>query len=228
MKNNSTNTPEKMLPPGKRVQKYRKAAGLTQPELIEMIEALPENNGKTRNDKHISAIERGERELSIEYAMLISKVLHVRHEYLLGYDDFPTKDDKVEAYRQKQWEKHIENPLALIKNINSIWDILGFKEIENELTKTEINEMRILYTDAASKEELTETFEYKIEHPDIWHTHRVGIKAPDGRIIYLSEQKVMSITQDIIDYAKFKLSKEFENPVNYIYKQDMKKVFDTD
>lgn len=228
MKNNSTNNKEKMLLLGKRLRECRTAAGLTQPKLIEMIENLPENNGKIRNDKHLSAVERGERILSIEYATLISKVLHIRHEYLLGYDDFPTESDKDDAYKQKQWERHIENPLALIKNINSIWEILGFTGIENELTQTEINEMRILYTDSASKEELTKTFEYKIKHPDIWHTHRVGIKAPDGRIIYLSEQKVRSITQDIIDYAKFKLSKEFENSANYIYKQNMNQAPDTD
>ena len=39
---------------------------------MEMIESLPENNGKIRSDKHISAIERGERALSIEYATLIA------------------------------------------------------------------------------------------------------------------------------------------------------------
>ena len=36
--------------------------------------------GKIRSEKHISAIERGERALSIEYATLIAKVLRVRSE----------------------------------------------------------------------------------------------------------------------------------------------------
>ena len=92
MNDNSTNSPEKMLLLGERLKKCRKAAGFTQPKLVEMIESLPENNGKIRSEKHISAVERGECALSIEYATLISKVLHVRSEYLLGYDDFQTRE----------------------------------------------------------------------------------------------------------------------------------------
>ena len=80
--------------------------GYTQQELIELIEKLPENNGKIRNEKHLSSVERGLRSLSIEYASLISKVLLVRKEYLLGYDDFMTDLDKTRASLNDYGQKY--------------------------------------------------------------------------------------------------------------------------
>lgn len=89
-----TDNQDFMLHCGKRLKECREAAGYTQSELAAAIEALPDNNGKTRNDKHISAVERGERRLSIEYARLISQVLNVREEYLLCQDNFRTKEQE--------------------------------------------------------------------------------------------------------------------------------------
>lgn len=90
---NVTNTANSMLLSGTRLKECRKAAGLTQSDLIAKIEALPENKGKTRNEKHLSAIERGKRALSPEYANLISLVLEIRPEYLLGSDNIKTLED---------------------------------------------------------------------------------------------------------------------------------------
>ena len=66
---------------------------MTQSDLISKIEDLPENKGKPRNEKHLSAIERGKRALSPEYVNLISLVLEVRPEYLLGSDNIKTFED---------------------------------------------------------------------------------------------------------------------------------------
>lgn len=93
-----TDNKEFMLRCGKRVKECREAAGYTQSELSATLETLPENNGKIRNEKHISAVERGERRLSIEYARLISKVLNVREEYLLCQDNFKTKQQKQKSF----------------------------------------------------------------------------------------------------------------------------------
>lgn len=99
---------------GKRVKECREAAGYTQPELAEAIEALPENNGKTRSDKHISAVERGERRLSIEYARLISKVLKVDEDYLLCKSDHKTFQDWLGAIREED-EKMTKSVLYMLK-----------------------------------------------------------------------------------------------------------------
>lgn len=90
---NVINTANSMLLSGTRLKECRKAAGLTQSDLISKIEDLPENKGKPRNEKHLSAIERGKRALSPEYANLISLVLEVRPEYLLGSDNIKTFED---------------------------------------------------------------------------------------------------------------------------------------
>lgn len=79
MKTKVTQPTEKMLLCGKRVAECRKEMGYSQEQLIEEIIALPENNGKPRNEKQISYIESGSRTLSIEYAHLIAKVLHVNN-----------------------------------------------------------------------------------------------------------------------------------------------------
>lgn len=90
---NVTSKLNSMLLSGTRLKECRKAAGLTQTDLISKIESLPENKGKSRNEKHLSAIERGKRALSPEYANLISLVLGVRPEYLLGSDNIKTFED---------------------------------------------------------------------------------------------------------------------------------------
>ena len=80
---------------GERLKSCRKAAGLSQEQLIDIIEALPDNMGKERNAKQISYLENGTRQLSPEYASLLAQALNVRVEYLLLKDDFRTEIEKL-------------------------------------------------------------------------------------------------------------------------------------
>lgn len=80
---------------GERLKSCRKAAGLSQEQLIDIIEALPDNMGKERNVKQISYLENGTRQLSPEYASLLAQALNVRVEYLLLKDDFRTEIEKL-------------------------------------------------------------------------------------------------------------------------------------
>lgn len=73
---------------GKRLRECREEKGLTQAELAEAVYNLPENRGKERSGNQIGYMERGDRAISLEYAALLSRVLDVRAEYLLGKDDF--------------------------------------------------------------------------------------------------------------------------------------------
>lgn len=75
---------------GERLKACREKKGLTQLELIKEIEALPENNEKSRNEKQVSYIENGTRQISAEYARLFGKVLGVEPAYLLGESDYET------------------------------------------------------------------------------------------------------------------------------------------
>lgn len=81
----------------KRLKTCREARGFTQEELIRIVEALPDNHGKSRSEKHLSYLENETRPMSIEYATLLAQALNVRTEYLLYKDDFPTDEDRLWA-----------------------------------------------------------------------------------------------------------------------------------
>lgn len=72
---------------GQRLRECREEKGMTQAKLAEAVYQLPENRGKERSANQIGYLERGTRPISLEYAALLSKVLGVREEYLLGKDD---------------------------------------------------------------------------------------------------------------------------------------------
>lgn len=78
---------------GVRVRECRKALGLTQEELASKVYELPENKGTSRTPEHIGYIERGQRNLSHEWAWLLAKALGVRPEYLLGEDNCKTESE---------------------------------------------------------------------------------------------------------------------------------------
>lgn len=74
--------------PGERLKLVMKEQHCTQAQLAERV-------GRATN--HISMIVRGERNLTIENAKRIAKVLNVRPEWLLGLDDFKTERDVSQA-----------------------------------------------------------------------------------------------------------------------------------
>lgn len=87
---NLTENNNSMFQIGKRLRECRVSKGLSQEQLAEAVEALPDNRGKTRSAKHISYLENGTRAMSAEYAGLLAQVLNVRTEYLLLKDDNKT------------------------------------------------------------------------------------------------------------------------------------------
>ena len=84
----------------RRLKTCREARGFSQEELIRIIEALPDNHGKSRSEKHLSYLENETRKMSIEYATLLAQALNVRAEYLMYKDDFPTDKDRLWACMQ--------------------------------------------------------------------------------------------------------------------------------
>lgn len=213
MNDNSTNSPERMLLLGKRLKKCRKAAGLTQPKLVEMIESLPENNGKIRSEKHISAIERGERTLSIEYATLISKVLHIRTEYLLGYDDFQTRADKSHAFFTKMQKKNtcIEN---LIKDMGYV-----------ETYASEIRYKTIDICSIDTDKDIEERIAFAQEYIDLGERDMI-LEDAIGRKIHIKSNEMWRIYEDIEFMIKCRIEREFNDPTRYAYVEDMKGTFD--
>ena len=76
---------------GERLRVCRERMNLTQKGLIDKVYELSENNGKERNEKQVSYIENGTRQISAEYARLFGKVLGVQASYLLGESDYETE-----------------------------------------------------------------------------------------------------------------------------------------
>lgn len=129
---NVTNAPENWLHPGERVRKLREQYGYTQEELAGL---LPQDGqGRERSEKTIGRIERGETPLSGRYALMLSKALNCRPQYLLGEDDFITEKQKF-TYSLDRMEESAKVLHSLIKGIASNY---GF-EIKwlNENAETE-------------------------------------------------------------------------------------------
>ena len=213
MNDNSTNSPERMLLLGKRLKECRKAAGFTQPKLVEMIESLPENNGKIRSEKHISAIERGERTLSIEYATLISKVLRVRSEYLLGYDDFQTYLDKSNAFFAKMHKKNV--------CIDNLIKDMGY--IETYASDIRYNTIDICSVD--TDKDIEERINFAKEHLDIGERDMI-LGDSIGRKIHIKSNEMNRIYEDIEFMIKCRIEREFNDPSRYVYAEDAKGTFD--
>jgi transcriptional regulator with XRE-family HTH domain len=202
-----------MLLLGKRLKECRKAVGFTQPKLVEMIESLPENNGKIRSEKHISAIERGERALSIEYATLIAKVLRVRSEYLLGYDDFQTYSDKSNAFFAKMHKKNVCIE-KLIKDMGYI-----------ETYASDIRYKTIDICSVDTDKDIEERIAFAKKHLDIGERDMI-LEDSIGRKIHIKSNEMNRIYEDIEFMIKCRIEREFNDPSRYMYAEDAKGTFD--
>lgn len=94
---------------GERLRERRKECGLTQAQLADKIDELDEEmqvdstnkNRRPRSEKQISYLENGSRPISYDYAWLLSGILKVRYEWLMGYDDYKTEEDYETATRER-------------------------------------------------------------------------------------------------------------------------------
>ena len=101
-----TENVDDMFEAGRRLKECRKWRGMSREKLIECVEALPDNKGKTRSPKQISYIENGTRPLSSEYAFLLAQALNIRVEYLLLKDKYRTEEDRIHSYVTGEHDKH--------------------------------------------------------------------------------------------------------------------------
>lgn len=78
---------------GTRLKDARVTKKMTQQQLADAVGVDP---------KYISALENGRRNMSKELAMDMERLLGVRHEYLLGFDNHPNSAQKMAAERYSQ------------------------------------------------------------------------------------------------------------------------------
>ena len=202
MKIKVTQSTEKMLLCGKRVAECRKEMGYSQEQLIEEIIALPENNGKPRNEKQISYIESGNRSLSIEYAHLIAKVLHVNESYLLGESEYKTDSDHIKAVAQSTTNEDIA--------CDALMEALGYKFIGLKMspdgTKASMHK-RFKYlrinTDDTDEQILEKAH-------DAEPVRYYIIEDPEGRRARIDLDDLIRMKQAIRDYTIFQLEQPFK------------------
>ncbi len=209
MKKKVAQNDSRMLLCGKRVRECREEWGYTQSKLIEEIEKLPENNGKTRNDKHLSAVERGERNLSIEYARLISKVLRVSEDYLLGYDDFKTESEKhsEELYGEFERYKWIEN---IVKS-------MGY--VEEYASKVKYKKIYISSED--TDRIIQEKIDFAKEGLTVMPEYDMIISDQRGRKIHITSSEIRRMYEDMEILIKCRIEREFDDITRYKHISDM-------
>lgn len=202
MKPKVTQPTEKMLLCGKRVAECRKEMGYSQEQLVGEIIALPENNGKPRNEKQISYIESGSRTLSIEYAHLIAKVLHVNESYLLGESEYKTDSDHIKAVAQSTTNEGIA--------CYAFMEALGYKFIDLKTapdgTKISMHK-RFKYL----KINTNDTDEQILEKAHNAEPVRYFIiEDPEGRRAHINLEDLVRMQQAIRDYTIFQLEQPFK------------------
>ncbi len=209
MEEKVTHNKETMLLCGKRVKECREERGYTQAELIEKIEHLPENNGKTRNEKHLSAVERGERRLSIEYARLISRVLKVREDYLLGYGDFKTGSAETIS--------HITDSMEKYRCIKYLIRGMGYEE----MYASDIKYKKIYITSDDTEETIKEKVEFAKKGLDIMPNRDMVITDKRGRRVHIGVEELDKLYEDIEYMIKCRIEREFEDVTRIEFVKDM-------
>ena len=209
MSKNVSCSKEYMLLCGERLKKCREAAGYTQEELINKIMLLPENRGKERNEKHISSVENGGRPLSIEYARLISKVLNVREEYLLGKDDFNNGSEEAASYTQKWSERH--------SCIKFLIQSMGYVEEY----ASQLRYRQLFVSSADTNETIEKKLAFAKKGLSVYPERDVIISDEKGRRIHLMSNEVERIYDDIESFIKYRLEKEFDDITRYACEKDM-------
>ena len=200
---------EYMLLCGERLKECREAAGYTQEELINKIMLLPENRGKERNEKHISSVENGRRPLSIEYARLISKVLNVREDYLLGKDNFKTGSEESASYT-KEWSERRSCIKFLIQS-------MGYAEEY----ASQLRYRQLFVSSADTNETIEKKITFAKKGLSVYPEWDMIISDEKGRRIHLMSNEIERIYDDIESFIKYRLEREFDDITRYACEKDM-------
>lgn len=208
---NATKRDSNMLYAGERLKKLRKDAGLTQDELAELIDNLPENTRPGRSRNQISCIENGIRSISADYARLLSKVLNVTPEYLLL--ETPYKNTFDEKYHSENSGKYIEK---------------FFNDIGYKVEHSESNRFNRIITSAKylkNKEYISSLIERCEYDSPIYERFLTDAK---GRKILIYSDELQDIFDEVMKYAKWKIEQKFNDPRRYKKIEDMKGTFNNE
>lgn len=98
---NGANKEREYVVSGDRLRGCRKAIGVTQQTLAEMVQNLPESSREDCSFKTIGKMERGEVAISAEYAYLLSQIFGCNPQWLRGHSNIKTKEERDNLSKDK-------------------------------------------------------------------------------------------------------------------------------
>ena len=167
-------------------------------------------------EQHISKLVRGKCNMTADTAMTLANVLNVRMEYLLCKDAFQTVEDLNRARSERQLQKHFFEPSRINDKIGELIELLGYEELEatpaNELFFN--IEMPAPPNYCEGNQITDETIIPTIKKGDdvtIRTYFKTKLKRKlDGKTILISDTKTDALFDDIIDFIKYRIDREFK------------------
>lgn len=167
------------------------------------IEASGKKNYEVANEsgftpQHISKLVNGKARLTADTARILSNVLHVKEDYLLGENEYPTHS---EMYRSmiSEMQQREHTYIELLEKY-------GYKIIGNgESEWKNVN----IFREHIENNENEEIIRKITKAPYIKY---VLLQAPNGSVKRIDLDRLKNLINDIEDYVKFKVENCFEQP----------------
>lgn len=197
--------------PGEKVRQVMKERHCTQAQLAEELDC---------SENHISMIVRGKRNLTIENAKKISKIFHVRLEWLLGFDEYRTDEQRVSAIAEKKYGRRdaIRNLIDLHGYEVNVEKVLTVEKKDSEEEQLEarrkaLSEWRgsschLQYPPGISDDDILKRAHNTSPEPVI------SVKSPSGTIRYIERCEYESLLKSIDNYIEMQLSFLFRKPAD--------------
>lgn len=149
-------------------------------------------------------------------AYIIEKIcgdFKIRKEYLYGIDDFMTEDDHKKFLKDQSYKKRILAPARINGLIREIIRLRGYDESnssdqEHEYFSCELpipKGYSLLSASIPQEKILNEFKRVKLTPHERFSLKRKS----DGKTLFLSDDEVSRIYDDILDFIDFRLEKEF-------------------
>lgn len=162
--------------------------------------------------------EKGKTPIPEKFLRKLANKYDLRIEYLLGEDDFRTLKEKYDAIAKKDYEEKIMIPVKISSLIGDILEIMGYTGFEDDITEKEFFvadfDIPVGYTSHQSipGKDIIDSFSNTARH--IRPQKYRGIKRKkDGKEKYILVSKLNTIFDDIENYIKYRVEREFRQSI---------------
>ena len=158
--------------------------------------------------------EKGKTPIPEKHLRKLANEYNIMMEYLLGEGDFHTSKEKYDAIAKRDWDEKIVIPLEIDSLISNILEKMGYTGFEDDITEKEFFtaefEIPTEYTSHQHipHKDITESFNdtYRRIRPQQYRGIR---REKDGKSIYILNSKLNAVFDDIENYIKYRIEREF-------------------